>query len=151
MDPGMGAAQVRTLEERLQEKSLPLASALNIKQIIGAMDKLLVFQVSHKLFLFNSKAMWLDGSPLGYTLHSCLYLYNPTEVLDDLYFSPWMHLLSKQCIAMRSIIESTSEEDEFFRNSFGFEFQDKDEKEAFDLFEAAVADLVKRQQGSAGT
>jgi hypothetical protein len=98
MDPGMNAAQVRTLEERLQMNNIPHSSALTIREIVGVMDRLFVFQ-----------AMWLDGSPLAHTLFSCLYIHKPEAVLDDLYLSAFIPVFLKQCIVMRQIIETTSE------------------------------------------
>ena len=45
MDAGVGASKVHTLEEALQLKEIESSSSLSEKQIIGAFDKLLIFEV----------------------------------------------------------------------------------------------------------
>lgn len=107
--------------------------------------------------------MWLDGSPLAYTIFSCLYIHKPTAVVDDLYLSPLIALFLKQSISMRSVIETTGEvwqlvqdsslnfqEDEFFRSSYGFEFSDREEAEVLQLYSKAEEDLLGRLKGTSG-
>eukprot|EP01127_Copromyxa_protea_P001258 TRINITY_DN11298_c0_g1_i1.p1 TRINITY_DN11298_c0_g1~~TRINITY_DN11298_c0_g1_i1.p1 ORF type:complete len:683 (-),score=165.81 TRINITY_DN11298_c0_g1_i1:78-2126(-) len=131
MDPGMNAAQVRTYEERLHLKSVPSSSSLSVKEVIGVIDRLMTFQ-----------AMWIDGFPIANTLFSCMYLPTASEVLDDRVLSTFIPVLLSQCILIKAIIDTTGEEDDFFRGMYGFDFPEIDAKKAIAEMNKAENELA---------
>jgi hypothetical protein len=139
MDTGVGASDAHTLEEALQLKEISSSSSLSEKQILGAVDKLFIFEM-----------MWLEGYALTQSTYTCLYMHRPDLMFDDAYFAPIGFSLLKRTKLIHNAIlagDVYSEEDYCRIHGIG-DFFDKDENTLTSLMQKAESSLLSRKDQS---
>jgi hypothetical protein len=93
MDASCNATSVHTLEEALHLNEIANSSSLSEAQIIGAIDRLLVYEM-----------MYLEGYACAQTIFSCLYMHYPDKTLDDTFLAPYAFSLLKRCLMIHSTV-----------------------------------------------